>query len=88
MDVISEESPEFIKESAKITFNMTFDDIDISDRILLFKVERDEHEIMKIQNKVERAREFLQDIENKSKIRKLYFTFSLDLLYSTKCKKN
>jgi hypothetical protein len=29
MDVISEESPEFVKESAKITFNMTFDDIEI-----------------------------------------------------------
>jgi hypothetical protein len=67
MDVISEERPEFIKESAKITFNMTFDDIDIPERVLLFKVERDEHEIMKIQNKVERAREYLVELENTHK---------------------
>ncbi len=67
MDVISEESPEFVKESAKITFNMTFDDIDVAERILLFKVERDEHEIMKIQNKVERAREYLVELESTHK---------------------
>lgn len=67
MDVISEESPEFVKESAKITFNMTFDDIDVAERILLFKVERDEHEIAKIQNKVERAREYLMELESNHK---------------------
>jgi hypothetical protein len=46
---------------------MTFDDIDIPERVLLFKVERDEHEIMKIQNKVERAREYLVELENTHK---------------------
>jgi hypothetical protein len=46
---------------------MTFDDIDIPERVLLFKVERDEHEIMKIQNKVERAREYLVELESTHK---------------------
>jgi hypothetical protein len=63
MDVISEESPEYVKEAMKLEFNMTFDDIDISERILLFKVDRNEDDILRIQHKVERAREFLQELE-------------------------
>jgi hypothetical protein len=46
---------------------MTFDDIDVAERILLFKVERDEHEINKIQNRVERAREYLMELESNHK---------------------
>jgi len=42
---------------------MTFDDIDISERILLFKVDRNEDDILRIQHKVEKAREFLQELE-------------------------
>jgi hypothetical protein len=63
MDVISEESPEYIKESAKLEFNMTFGDIDISEKVLIFNVERNEDDILKIEHKVEKAREFLQEIE-------------------------
>jgi hypothetical protein len=63
MDVISEESVEYVKESAKLEFNMTFGDIDISERILIFLVERNEDDILKIQYKVEKAREFLHEIE-------------------------
>lgn len=65
MDVISEESPEYVKEAMKIEFNMTFDDIDINERVLVFNVERNEDDILKIQHKVEKAREFLSEIENK-----------------------
>jgi len=65
MDVISEESPEFIKEAMKLEFNMKFDDIDIQERILLFNIARDEDFILKIQHKVESAREFLSEIEVK-----------------------
>ena len=63
MDVISEESPEFLKESLKLEFNMKFDDIDIKERVLLFNINRDEDFILKIQQKVEKAREFLVEIE-------------------------
>jgi hypothetical protein len=65
MDVISEESPEFLKESLKLEFNMKFDDIDIKERVLLFNINRDEDFILKIQQKVEAARKFLSEIELK-----------------------
>jgi hypothetical protein len=63
MDVISEESPEFIKESLKLEFNMTFDDMPIKERVLIFNVDRNEDDILRIQNKVEKAREYLEEIE-------------------------
>jgi hypothetical protein len=63
MDVISEESPEYLKEANKLEFNMTFDDIDIAERVLVFTVERNEDDIVRIQNRVEKAREFLHEIE-------------------------
>lgn len=63
MDVISEESPEFIKEAMKIEFNMTFDDISINERILTFNVNRSEDDILRIEHKVVKARAFLQELE-------------------------
>ena len=63
MDVISEESPEFIKEAMKVEFNMTFDDISINERILTFNVNRSEDDILRIENKVLKARTFLQELE-------------------------
>ena len=65
MDVATEENPEYVKEAIKIEFNMTFDDIDINERVLIFNIERNEDDILKIQHKVEKAREFLSEIENK-----------------------
>jgi len=64
MDVISEESPEYIKEANKLEFSMTFDDIDVSERVLIYTVDRNEDDILKIQNRVERAREYLHEIES------------------------
>jgi hypothetical protein len=63
MDVATEESPEYVKEAMKIEFNMSFDDISIDERVLMFKVERNEDDILRIQQKVEKAREFLVEIE-------------------------
>lgn len=63
MDVISEESPEFIKEAMKIDKNMTFDDIPKEERVLIFTVERDDLIISKIYNKVLKAREYLREFE-------------------------
>jgi hypothetical protein len=67
MDVISEESPEFIQEAMKIEFNMTFDDIPMEERILMYNVIRNEDDILRIEQKVIKAREYLVDIENTHK---------------------
>lgn len=63
MDVISEESPEYIKEALKIEKNMTFDDIPKEERVLIFPVERDEITINKVYQKVIKAREYLSEFE-------------------------
>jgi hypothetical protein len=65
MDVISEQSPEFIYEAMKLEFNMKFDDIDIKERILMYSIDRNEDDILRIQHKIEKSREFLSDIEEK-----------------------
>jgi hypothetical protein len=67
MDVISEESPEYVLEASKLELNMMFDDIDIKERILIFPVQRNEEDIQLIQNKVEKARAYLSMIENTHK---------------------
>jgi len=63
MDVATEENPEFVRESMKIELNMTFDDISMDERILMFNVSRNEDDILRIQNKVLRARTFLEELE-------------------------
>ena len=55
--------PEYIKEAMKIEFNMTFDDILMDERILMFNVDRNEDDILRIEQKVEKAREFLNQLE-------------------------
>jgi hypothetical protein len=65
MNVVSEESPEFVRESLKLEFNMKFDDIRLEEKILLFNIDRDEDFILKIQQKVAAARKFLLEIELK-----------------------
>lgn len=63
MDVATEENPEYVKEAMKIEFNMSFDDISINERVLMFNVGRNEDDILRIQQKVEKAREFLRELE-------------------------
>ena len=63
MDVATEENPEYVKEAMKIEFNMSFDDIAMEERILMFHVSRNEDDILRIQQKVEKAREFLRELE-------------------------
>jgi len=63
MNVVSEESPEFIQECEKIDLNLTYEDIPISERIIIFKVPRDEEMIAQIPAKVEKAREYLAEYE-------------------------
>jgi hypothetical protein len=51
----------------KIEFNMKFDDINISEKVLLYNGDRNEDDILKIQYKVEKAREYLIQIEETHK---------------------
>lgn len=63
MNVISEESPEYVLEAAKLELNMMFDDIDQKERLLLFPVHRNDEDIELIKEKVAKARVFLESIE-------------------------
>jgi hypothetical protein len=64
MNVVSEESVEYVKEALKLEFNMTFSDIPDKERILIFPIERNEDDINRIELKVQKAREYLQTIED------------------------
>lgn len=63
MNVISDESPEYVLEAAKLELNMMFDDIDQKERLLLFPVHRNDEDIELIKEKVSKARVFLESIE-------------------------
>ena len=63
MNVISEESPEYVLEASKLELNMMFDDIDQKERLLLFPIQRNDEDIELIKDKVLKARLFLESIE-------------------------
>lgn len=65
MNVISEISPEYVRAAQQLENNMVFDDIPVSERVLKFKVDRDEEMIAEIYRKVGKARDFLADFEYK-----------------------
>ena len=65
MNVISEESPDYIDAAAGLEINMIYPDIPLEEKILIFRVERDEEVIERMKQKVEKAREFLENFEKK-----------------------
>lgn len=65
MDVVSEESPEYVAAAKKLTSNMKFSHIPIELRVINHFVDRDEEIIAKIPGKVEKAREFLAELHKK-----------------------
>lgn len=67
MNVISEESPEYIEAAAGLEINMIYPDIDLNERVLIFPVDRDEEIIEKINKKVVKCREFLHEFSEKHK---------------------
>jgi hypothetical protein len=62
---VSEESPDFLEEASKIEQNMTYEDIDPADRILIFPLARDESKIIRIYSKVVESRDFLSWYQDK-----------------------
>lgn len=65
LGAISEESPDFIREWKKKENLFLYSDIDESERILLFKVEKDPDFPEKCAAKIEKARQFLFEFERK-----------------------
>lgn len=56
---------EYEEAVAKLEYSLRFDDIDPRERLLLFPVEQDDDFIERAQQKVEQARIFLQELEQK-----------------------
>jgi hypothetical protein len=63
MDVVTEEDPSYQKEVQLLLANRYFDDIDMSERLLTFSIDRNDEDILKIYKKVEKCREFLAEFE-------------------------
>lgn len=67
MNVISEESPEYIEAAAGLEINLIYPDIPLNEKILIINVDRDDEVIEKMKVKVEKAREYLQEFAEKHK---------------------
>lgn len=65
MDVVTDESPDFLRVWEKQARNYRFDHIPVELRVINHYVERDEEIIEKIPSKVLRAREFLAELHQK-----------------------
>jgi hypothetical protein len=65
MDVATEENPDFLRAWEKVEMGMIFNHIPPEHRVICQTVLRDDEIIEKIPAKVERAREFLQELHEK-----------------------
>lgn len=64
LDVATEEASEFKAEYAKLIANRRFDDIPMEERLLTISYERNDDDIAKMYQKVEKCREFLSEFEH------------------------
>jgi hypothetical protein len=65
MDCVTELDPKYVEALKKLTSNMVFSHIPEKHRVISQFVDRDEEIIEKIPSKVEKAREFLQEVYEK-----------------------
>lgn len=65
MDVVSEESPEYLRAAAELERNLTFGDIDYRERVIKKPVTRDDELIEKMKSKVPIFRQWLEDFHKK-----------------------
>lgn len=65
MDVATEEAPEFQEELKVLIKNRNFDDIPMEERVLTYSIERNDEDIERIYQKVEKCREFMTYFEEK-----------------------
>lgn len=67
MDVATDLSPEYLEAAKEMEKNLIYDDIPMEERIVIARIQRDEEIIKRIPEKVTKAREYLQELENKHK---------------------
>jgi hypothetical protein len=65
MNVVSEESPEFLEKARILESNMRFSHLPMEERVINHYVERNEEVIASIPSKVAKAREYLQLLHEK-----------------------
>lgn len=65
MNVISEESPDYLKAAARLEKNLTFEDIPMKLRVIKHPVKRDEELIAKMKAKVPKMRQWLAEFHEK-----------------------
>lgn len=65
MNVISEESPEYLRAAAELEKLMIFDDIDYRERVIKVPVPRNDELITKMKSKVPIFRQWLSDFDKK-----------------------
>lgn len=63
MNPATEQDPEYLKAIQRVEFNLTFDEIPINERIVRFRVDRDDDLIQKIYKKVDACRDWLVKFE-------------------------
>jgi hypothetical protein len=63
LNVATEDAPEYIREIERLENNMTFDEIPIKERVLTFKVNRDDELIKKMYERIEACRKWLQEFD-------------------------
>ncbi len=68
MNVVTEENEEYKEAAAELEFNLTFNNVPPNERVLKFKVDREDAEIEKVYAKVKKCREYLIEIEEKHRI--------------------
>jgi hypothetical protein len=61
---VTEDDPRFKKEVERMEFNMTFDEIPITERILRFSVIRDDLFIEKVYKRIEACRDWLKNFDS------------------------
>jgi len=65
MNVATTEAPEYVEACAELEKNMVYNDLPLYTRLIEFTVERDEAVIGKINAKVQKAREYLNELNSK-----------------------
>jgi hypothetical protein len=60
LDVISEESPEYLIEAAKLERILKYDDIPVNERVIKYDIDFDDSVVELVESKVKTAREYLK----------------------------
>lgn len=64
MNVVSTESPDYLEACVELEKSMNYDDLPLTNRLIEFEVKRDAEAIKTIYEKVEKAREYLNNLDN------------------------